>query len=50
VIVEIKAVDKLIKVHDQQILAYLRATKIRAGLLMNFGAPLLSQGLKRFVI
>jgi len=50
VIVEIKAVDALAKVHEQQILSYLRSTKIRAGMLMNFGGATLNQGLHRFVM
>ena len=50
VIVEVKAVDALARVHDQQVLSYLRATGLRAGLLMNFGGLVLAKGLKRFVL
>jgi GxxExxY protein len=49
-IVELKAIECLAKIHEQQVLSYMRATKIRAGLLMNFGGSTLRQGLKRFVI
>lgn len=37
VIIEVKAVDRLQKVHDTQLLNYLRATTIEVGLLLNFG-------------
>jgi len=39
VIVEIKAVEKLEKIHEAQLLNYLRATGVRVGLLVNFRHP-----------
>jgi len=47
IIVELKAVDSLIKPHFAQVLNYLKATNIKVGLLLNFGP----QGLqhKRFI-
>ncbi len=39
IIVELKAVRELAPEHTAQILAYLNATKIKHGLLINFGAP-----------
>lgn len=50
VVVEIKAVAKLIPVHDTQVLTYLRMSGLRVGLLFNFHARLLKEGLRRFVI
>ncbi len=50
VIVELKAVDALTAVHHAQLMSYMRASAIRAGLLMNFGGLMLKQGLKRIVI
>ncbi len=50
VIVEIKAVTKLDPVFDAQILTYLKVSGKRVGLLINFHAPLLKQGIKRFVL
>lgn len=38
VIVEIKAVDSMPKVYERQLYSYLRATKYRIGLLVNFGS------------
>ena len=49
VIVEIKAVDALLPVHEAQLLSYLRLADLRVGLLMNFHALVLKQGLKRLV-
>ena len=37
VIVELKAVEKIIAVHEAQLLNYLKATNIEVGLLLNFG-------------
>lgn len=39
IIVEMKAVKNLIPEHEAQLLNYLKATRIRHGILMNFGAP-----------
>ena len=49
-IVEIKAVASLIPAHDAQLLTYLRMSGLRIGLLLNFHARLLKDGLRRFVI
>ena len=50
VVVELKAIERLKPVHGAQVLSYLRATGIRAGLLMNFNAEYLKNGLRRFVL
>jgi iron complex transport system substrate-binding protein len=47
VIVELKSVEKLAPVHSKQVLTYLRLMDLRVGLLINFGAPTLKEGLKR---
>ena len=49
VVVEIKSTEKSSPVHAKQLLTYLRLTGLRVGLLMNFGAPTLKQGLERVV-
>ena len=46
-IVELKSVEHLAPVHWKQLLTYLKLTKIRLGLLINFGEELLKNGIKR---
>src|SRR5437879_4945181 len=49
VIFEIKAVDKLIPINEAQLLPYLKLTKMKVGLLINFHVPILKDGVKRIV-
>ena len=49
IIVELKSVEGLLPVHDAQIISYLKLANKRLGLLINFNAPLLKQGFKRFI-
>ncbi len=49
VVVELKSVESLAAVHYKQVLTYLKLMDLRVGLLINFGAPLLKQGIKRIV-
>lgn len=49
VVVELKSVDKLSPVHSKQLLTYLRLMNLPVGLLMNFGAATLKEGLQRVV-
>ena len=49
VVVEIKSVEKILPVHLKQVLTYLRLTRQPVGLLINFGAPTLKEGLHRVV-
>jgi GxxExxY protein len=48
-IVEIKAVDQLLPIHDAQLLTYLRLSGHKVGLLMNFNTTVLKDGIRRFV-
>jgi GxxExxY protein len=48
-VVEIKSVDALIPIFDAQILTYMRLADKPLGLLMNFNAQTLKDGLRRFV-
>ena len=43
------AVAKLLPLHQAQLLAYLKLSQRRAGLLINFNVPHLRQGIKRMV-
>ena len=49
VVVELKAVSRLEPVFARQLLTYLRLLDLPVGLLLNFGAPTLSEGIKRVV-
>ena len=49
VIVELKSVENLAPVHSKQLLTYLRLMNLPVGLLMNFGAATLKEGLHRIV-
>ncbi|MCE9534214.1 MAG: GxxExxY protein [Planctomycetes bacterium] len=49
-VVELKSVEKLMPIHEAQLLTYLRLSKTRVGLLINFNVPLLRDGIKRMVI
>ena len=49
VVVELKAVDILLPVHASQLLTYLRLLDKRVGLLINFRASRLVEGIKRVV-
>jgi GxxExxY protein len=49
VVVELKSVEKLLPVHEAQLLTYLRLTGRTLGLLINFNVPVLRLGIKRLV-
>jgi len=50
VVVELKTVDKLMPIHDAQLLTYMKLIDCTTGLLINFNVPVLKQGLKRKVL
>jgi len=50
IILELKAVEKLLPIYEAQLLTYLRLTGKRVGLLINFNVPLLTQGIIRRVL
>lgn len=49
IIVEVKAVSKVLPVHRAQVLTYLKLTKLHLGLLVNFNVEMLRQGIYRIV-
>jgi GxxExxY protein len=50
ILVEIKAVDSLLPIHDAQLLSYLKLGSWKIGLLINFNVELLKHGLHRRVL
>lgn len=50
VIVENKAVDQLLPVHEAQLLTYLKLKGCRLGFLLNWNVPLMKKGIKRMVL
>ena len=49
VIIELKAVDKMLPIHKAQLLTYLKLKKLWLGLLINFNEPVVKQGIIRVV-
>lgn len=47
VVLELKAVETLLPIHEAQLLTYLRLTGCHVGLLINFNVPVLKDGIKR---
>ncbi len=50
VILELKSVEKLLPIHEAQLLTYLRLLQKPIGLLINFNSPLLTKGIIRMVL
>ena len=50
VIVEVKSVDRLIPLFTSQLISYLKLTKLRVGLILNFNCPRMADGIKRVVL
>jgi GxxExxY protein len=48
-VVELKAVSRFEPIHESQVVSYLRATGLHAGLLINFNSVRLKEGIKRIV-
>ena len=49
IVVEIKAVERLIPLFDAQVLTYLKLTRMELGLLINFNVSLIKNGIRRIV-
>jgi len=49
-IVELKSISKLQKIHEAQLLTYMKLANVKTGLLINFNELRLKDGLKRFVL
>lgn len=49
-ILELKSVEKILPIHEAQILTYMKLSNIPAGLLINFNSRMFKEGIKRFVL
>ena len=49
-IVELKCVEQLLKIHEAQILTYMKLLSVKVGLLINFNVDVLKKGIRRFVL
>ena len=49
IVVEVKAAEKLLPVHEAQLLTYLRLSGFRLGFLLNFNVPLIKDGIRRII-
>ena len=50
IIIELKSVDQLLKIHEAQVLTYMKLAGIGVGLLINFNVDVLRKGVRRFVL
>ena len=49
-VLEIKSVEQLLPIHEAQILTYLKLSRLKLGLLLNFNSALLRDGIRRFAL
>ena len=49
-VIELKTVERILPVHEAQLLTYLRLSGLRTGLLLNFNTAILKDGIRRFVL
>ncbi len=49
-IVELKSVEQLLKIHEAQLLTYMKLANVKVGLLINFNVEILKKGIRRFVL
>lgn len=50
VLVELKAVEKVLPIHQAQILTYLKLMNLKLGILLNFNVPMMREGIKRLAL
>ncbi|MFH1230327.1 MAG: GxxExxY protein [Planctomycetota bacterium] len=50
IILELKATDKILPIHEAQLMTYMKITGIRLGLIINFNVKLLKNGIKRIIL
>ncbi len=49
VLLELKAIERILPVHEAQMYSYMKMSKLQMGFLVNFNVPLIKDGIKRFV-
>ncbi|MBN2419949.1 MAG: GxxExxY protein [Deltaproteobacteria bacterium] len=49
-ILELKSVDRILPIHEAQILTYMKLANVKVGLLINFNVLRVKDGIKRFVL
>jgi GxxExxY protein len=49
-ILEIKAMERLLPIHEAQVLTYMRLSGVHTGLLLNFNTPVLKDGIRRLML
>jgi GxxExxY protein len=49
-IVELKSIEKIIPIHEAQLLTYMKLSGVKIGLLINFNVLRLKEGIKRYVL
>ena len=49
VVIELKTVEKILPIHEAQLLTYFKLSRVRTGLILNFLVPVLKDGIKRMV-
>ena len=50
VVIELKAVNKILPVHEAQDLSYLKLSQRKVGLLLNFNVKMIKEGIRRFAL
>jgi GxxExxY protein len=49
-ILELKAAERLLPIHEAQVLTYMRLSGVRTGLPLNFNTPVLKDGIRRLML
>ncbi len=50
VVLELKATEKIMRIHEAQLITYLKAMKKSVGLIINFNVKQIKEGIKRLIV
>ena len=50
IVIELKSIEKILPIHEAQLLTYLRLSRLRVGLLINFNVRMLRHGIIRRIL